>query len=344
MSATVSIVIPAYNAAPTLARTLDSVAGQTLKPFEVIVVDDGSTDDTRAIARSYAARLPNLTVLFKPNGGVASARNAALDVVKGEFVAPLDADDLLHPTYLDKMMRRVTADPELGFVYCYLRNIDPNDRLLPRSGPLEVNGSGFYRLLLKNYVGSGSNAVFRRTFIQGVGGWNEGAKVSEDFLVQALMTWRHPVAAVPEYLVGYRRHPGSISIDRKLMADGGMENLPRLRKMGAVTRPVDQHEARRLAAATFAYLFRGKLWQAMSFAVRCMSLDLYALPMRVSLKLAGSKKAPELDGRNFYEVDPTEAGTTVVTPVNRRRLAEAIRHDGEHRRHVQRADSGIGVS
>lgn len=100
----VSIIIPAYNATATLARCLQSVSGQTYPHFEAILVNDGSTDNTRAIAEDWAARDCRIHVLNKENGGVGAARNSALEIARGEWITFVDADDYLEPNFLERLL------------------------------------------------------------------------------------------------------------------------------------------------------------------------------------------------------------------------------------------------
>src|SRR5579883_3127014 len=100
----ISVVIPAYNAARTIGATLRSVIDQTYPNIEIIVVDDGSTDGTAAIVRSVLAGEPRLRFVAQGNAGVAAARNAGAALARGDFIAPVDADDLWHPTKLAKQM------------------------------------------------------------------------------------------------------------------------------------------------------------------------------------------------------------------------------------------------
>ena len=114
----ISVVIPAYNATATLAETLRSALRQTHAELEVIVVDDGSKDGTRAMAESFAAEDPRVRVISKANAGVAAARNTGIDAARGDFIAPLDADDLWHPDKLRLQLERFTnGPPSLGLVY-----------------------------------------------------------------------------------------------------------------------------------------------------------------------------------------------------------------------------------
>jgi hypothetical protein len=217
---TVSVVIPAYNAASTLAETLDSVRGQTWRALEIIVVDDGSTDATAEIAGAHAAEDPRLRILSLENGGVARARNAGIAASRGAFVAPVDADDLWHPEKIARQM--AVMAPDIGFVYTFFRRIDRDSKLLPSGGAdtgTRIEGAAYLRGLLHNFVGNGSSLLVRREALTEVGGYDPDLPgCCEDVLLQMLIarTWR--VGCVPEYLTGYRILPTSRSADREPMA------------------------------------------------------------------------------------------------------------------------------
>src|SRR6267142_4272392 len=122
----VSVVIPNYNCGRFLAETLESVFAQTYPNVEVIVVDDGSTDDSLNVLESFAARV---RVVRQANQGVSAARNAGIRESRGAFVAFLDADDLWHPEKLTKQIA-VFANPAVGLVYCAVEYIDEQGRSL----------------------------------------------------------------------------------------------------------------------------------------------------------------------------------------------------------------------
>ncbi|MCC5022263.1 MAG: glycosyltransferase family 2 protein [Candidatus Synoicihabitans palmerolidicus] len=106
----VSILIPCYNAAPWLAATLDSALSQIGVDFEVILVNDGSSDDSLALAQSYVAR--GVKVVSQPNSGAAAARNHGLRLARGEYIQFLDADDLLDATKIQRQLQRLRSVPE----------------------------------------------------------------------------------------------------------------------------------------------------------------------------------------------------------------------------------------
>lgn len=127
----VSVVVPAYNASRTLSATLDSVLNQTHAALDVIVVDDGSTDDTAAIAEGFQRRDDRIRVLRTDNGGVARARNAGIAAALSDVVAVVDADDLWHSTKVAKQFAALNAGgPDMAFVYALFRRIDENGAVL----------------------------------------------------------------------------------------------------------------------------------------------------------------------------------------------------------------------
>ncbi len=111
----VSVIIPAYNAESTIAATVDSVLGQTFSDFEIICIDDGSTDRTKAILAEYSDRV---RVVAQPNSGPAAARNRGARLSSGDYLAFLDADDIWMPNMLERTVAALDADPSLTLAYC----------------------------------------------------------------------------------------------------------------------------------------------------------------------------------------------------------------------------------
>jgi glycosyltransferase involved in cell wall biosynthesis len=220
----VSVVVPAFNAVETLARTLESIMAQTYRHLEILVVDDGSKDGTCELAEKFAQRDARIRVLTKMNGGVASARNLGILEAKGEYVAPVDADDLWHPTKIEKQLRVMLASgPGTGFVYCCYRTIDEDDRVKGDAPVYQVRGRVLNRHVLVNFVGNGSALLMRRAAALECGGYDtslreQGLQGAEDFLLQLQLASRYHVEVVPEYLVGYRRSRNAMSEDVERMA------------------------------------------------------------------------------------------------------------------------------
>jgi len=189
MTKRISVVIPVYNGANFIANAIDSVLNQTIKPYEIIVVNDGSTDDTA----NQLAKFQNLiTVLSIPNGGVSRARNLGVQTSKGDFIAFLDADDVWYENKLASQMEMFQRFPEVGFMCCNyvwfsnsvkakVKHFSPfeNQEAILFDQPLQA--SPFEILLKDNIVGTCSNVIIKREVLDRVGLFNVSYKQSEDY-------------------------------------------------------------------------------------------------------------------------------------------------------------------
>lgn len=218
----VTAVIPAYNMEAFVGRTLASALGQTYPHLEIIVVDDGSTDDTRATAEKVAAGDPRVRIVSVENGGVAAARNHGTQLATTPYVAYLDADDLWHP---DKIARQVAAlsvhghDGEWAACYALSRFIGLDDRVLANDTSSEARGDFFDRHVYRNHVGNGSCLLVRRDAALDVGGFDSeharrGLGGLEDYDFQLKLLLKYKLELVREFLVGYRVYDGQMSDDR----------------------------------------------------------------------------------------------------------------------------------
>lgn len=129
----VSIVVPTYNRAYCLSRTIESVLGQTYPHFEIVLVDDGSTDNTRELVEGLAARDRRIHYLYQPNAGVCAARNCGLRAAKGEYIALLDSDDVWKPWKLEVQLACLDFLPEVGMIWTNMEAVDPEGQV---SNPL----------------------------------------------------------------------------------------------------------------------------------------------------------------------------------------------------------------
>ena len=124
----ISVIIPAYNAEIFIRRTLDSILAQTYTNIEILVVDDGSQDRTAEIVESFVEKDSRVTLLKQKNAGVATARNLAIEKSNGEYIAPIDADDIWYPQKLEKQAQCILeADQSIGLVYAWSVRIDEDD-------------------------------------------------------------------------------------------------------------------------------------------------------------------------------------------------------------------------
>jgi glycosyltransferase involved in cell wall biosynthesis len=230
-----SVVIPAYNAELFLERTLRSALRQTHSNFEVIVVDDGSTDKTRAIAAAAVTTDDRVRIISVPNGGVAKARNIGIAEANGEFVAFLDADDLWHPTKIELQlaaMSRRSGDYQPAAVYTLTRSIDTEDRVTGNGNRVVLSGYSFARHLYAKPVGNGSSILVRREAAVAAGGFDpiwaaRGIGGCEDLDFELRIAAKYPITAIGLYLVGYRQYPGNMSSNNLAMALGAISTVAR---------------------------------------------------------------------------------------------------------------------
>jgi len=125
----VSIVVPTYNRAYCLARTIDSVVAQTYTTFEILIIDDGSTDNTRELVASMAARDGRIRYLYQQNAGVCAARNCGLRAARGDYIALLDSDDVWKPWKLEVQLACLNFLPEVGMIWTNMEAVDPAGRV-----------------------------------------------------------------------------------------------------------------------------------------------------------------------------------------------------------------------
>jgi len=208
----VSVIIPAYNAAPTLAGTLQSVFRQTYQDFEIWVVDDGSTDETQAVVK--AQRDPRVHLLVQANRGAAAARNAGLAASQGELVAFLDADDRWTPEKLEAQVAAlVTNGPEVAVAYSWTDYIDGEDQLLYSGSRAHHSGDVYSELFCHNFIESGSNVLVRREALTHVGGFDSSLRAVEDWELWLRLAEQYHFVLVSQAQVLYRVRPESNSSD-----------------------------------------------------------------------------------------------------------------------------------
>jgi glycosyltransferase involved in cell wall biosynthesis len=172
----VSVVIPAYNAEQTIIRALDSVINQSLKPYEIIIIDDGSRDNTYAVIDNYAKENAgfNFKLIKKENGGVSSARNEGLKVVQGDFIAFLDSDDEWYTEKLEVQMACLSGNPEIDFLGSAFQGIYFEKRAEGELIPILLRD-----LIFKNYF-QPSTVIMKRAVLDKVGLFREDQKYAEE--------------------------------------------------------------------------------------------------------------------------------------------------------------------
>lgn len=215
----VTVVIPVYNGAVTIAETLRSVLDQSHRLLEVIIIDDGSTDGTLAAVVAEAGGDPRVMLIEQRNQGVATARNAGIARASGSYIAFLDADDIWFEHKLAKQLQALrSAGSRAGLCYCgYVEIDDAGNRRNNQSCPT-ISGNVLRRLCGWNFVGNGSSLLVRREALDVIGGFDpslrdRGAQGCEDYDLLLRLADRYEFAVVPEILVGYRIGTQSMSAD-----------------------------------------------------------------------------------------------------------------------------------
>jgi glycosyltransferase involved in cell wall biosynthesis len=220
----VSVIIPAYNAQAFIDKTLASVLAQTYRNLEILVVDDGSSDRTVEIVQKFAAKDQRIRLLQQPNAGVAAARNLGMKSAQGEFIAPIDADDIWYPSAIAKLVAQFqTARPEVGVVYAWSVDIDEHDRPTGGFHAATVKGTVYKTLICHNFLGNASCTLMRKQCLDLIGGYDPNLKAQnaqgcEDWDLYLRLAQEHEFDVVPEFLVGYRKVFSSMSGDFKQMA------------------------------------------------------------------------------------------------------------------------------
>ncbi|MBD0267001.1 MAG: glycosyltransferase family 2 protein [Cyanobacteria bacterium Co-bin8] len=220
----VSVVVPAYNAAAYLARTLNSVLSQTYVHLEVLLVDDGSSDSTIEVAQEFAAKDSRLIVLKQPNSGVAAARNFGIRQAKGQLIALIDADDIWYSQNLEKQVAlMLQSGSSVGLVYSWSVDIDEHDFPTGSFRSPQIEGKVYTTLLLHNFIANASSTLLRRVCLEKVGFYdctlraNQG-EGCEDWDLYLRIAQEYEFRVVKEFLVGYRKTPSSMSCNLHSMA------------------------------------------------------------------------------------------------------------------------------
>jgi glycosyltransferase involved in cell wall biosynthesis len=213
----VSVVIPAYNAMNYLPETLQSVLRQTFTDFEVLIINDGSSDNIKEWGAEQTDS--RVKLISQTNQGQSAARNLGIALAKGEYIAFLDADDLWEPTMLEKQVRCLEENPTAGLAYHWTALIDENGKATGRVMGSDASGNILKQILEKNIIDCPS-VVVRRCCFNNVGLFEENLRFNEDWEMWIRIASRYEFAVTKEPLVYYRQHLQSASKKWQLMEQG----------------------------------------------------------------------------------------------------------------------------
>ena len=211
-----SVIIPVYNAEAYIEQTLESVFAQSFHDFEVIVVDDGSTDRTADQVQAFSHH-PSLRYIYQDNAGPAAARNTGLVLAEGKFIAFLDSDDLWLPRKLEAHLERLQDSPQMGLSFNWFEvfyDRPGGQRLVPWFAPPVKSTLEWADFLERNWTGTSSTVVVRAECVKGQPGFDARFRTGEDYqlwLTIAQAGWE--VGFVPEALTVYRKRPSSLTVN-----------------------------------------------------------------------------------------------------------------------------------
>jgi glycosyltransferase involved in cell wall biosynthesis/SAM-dependent methyltransferase len=224
--ALVSVVIPCFNQAAFLDEAIESVLAQTYPHFELIVVDDGSTDNTAEVA----SRHPGVRIVRQDNQGLAAARNAGLRTTRGDFLVFLDADDRLKPRALEVGLNALRAQPECAFVSGQVE-LTNHDGSLMRAARHRVIDRDHYRVLLEgNAILSHATVMYRRQTFDVIGDFDTKLAACEDYDLYLRITRQFKAYTHDECVAEYRRHGGNMHRDPARMLTAALSVLRKQRK------------------------------------------------------------------------------------------------------------------
>lgn len=211
----VSVLLPARNAESTLREAVESVLSQTCRDFELVLIDDGSTDGTLAIMEAFARRDSRVRVITHANMGMGASLNHAMAATDAEWVARMDADDVMMPTRLERQLAFVAAHPGIGVASCFVYYINERGDVIARGESPLLTLEDFARCVRTNVVIAVSHpgAFMNRRAVLSVGGYRPQFWPADDQdLWNRVAEAGHPILVQPEYLLEYRVHDASICI------------------------------------------------------------------------------------------------------------------------------------
>lgn len=209
----ISVIIPTYNYAAFLARAIKSVLCQGYPNFEIIIIDDGSTDNTAEVV----IKDDRIHYFYQENRGLAAARNAGIDRSKGSYLVFLDADDWLEPGALEKNYDALKNKPDVAFVsgnYYFLKAAI--NELFPIT--TEINEHHYTHLLKSNYIGMHATVLFQRWVFDDVR-YDESLRSCEDYDLYLRIARNHPVIHHAPFIATYYFHPSGLSHNYEVMRD-----------------------------------------------------------------------------------------------------------------------------
>lgn len=296
--ATVDVIIPAFNAAKYLPAAIESVVSQTFDDWQILLVDDGSTDNTADVVAPFLDRYGSkITYIKQNNRGLPAARNTAIRASTSEFLALLDADDVWLPCRLSESLSVLQERPQAGLAYGLITHIDPAGRLggTFQGNPRHSEGNIAAHIYMRKVELPCPTITFRRRCLDEVGIFDETMRATEDRDLWLRIALRYEVAFVPKVLAYYRVSPNSMSTDPQRMLRAQLQFIRKhYGSEGCGLRPRQIALARAYKQRAEALKVRNRPWPALMSSMR--ALILYPLDMD-NLRTTGSLFVNWIDRR-----------------------------------------------
>lgn len=260
----VSVIIPCYKQAHYLDQAIRSVLAQTYGRYEIIVVDDGSPDNTSVVAARYA----DVRCIRQPNLGLSAARNTGLRASKGEYVVFLDADDRLLPEALETGVKSLRAFPRCALVYGFCELIDHKGAPLPTPPQTVVKQNSYRALLEGNYIWTPGAAMFRRSIFSQLIGFDESLIMGcEDWDVYLRVAKASSIHCHGTVTLQYRKHRASMSSNKYRMFLA-INEIYRKHLREVKDDPELQKLCRSKIAPLYRFMLQGRLINRITMALR----------------------------------------------------------------------------
>lgn len=285
----ISVIVPAYNSEKTIGDTVESVLKQTLRDFELIVINDGSTDSTLKVLLSIQD--PRLQVFSYPNAGSNPSRNRGFTHSSGEYIAFLDADDLWTPDKLEVQFKALQDNPQAAVAYSWCDRIDESSQWVAQGGHFSASGDVYAQLLLINILENGSSPLIRREALNKVGTFDESLPAGQDWDLYLRLASHYHFLAIESPQVLYRISENSLSSNVKKLESGSLQVIEK-----AFSQAPDslQYLKRDSIANVYKYLtykslfgvpYRSKALRAIKFMALAINYDPLLAQRRILWKV-----------------------------------------------------------
>ncbi|QKJ29926.1 glycosyltransferase [Mucilaginibacter mali] len=211
----ITVLMPAYNAGPYIGEAIASVLKQTFTDFELLIINDGSTDNTASVIHSYACRDSRIVLINQENKGVSAALNTGLSHARAPYIARFDADDICYPDRLRVQYEFITAHPEYSIIGSAVDYMDVAGRFIFTHHPEAHLNEEIQELKYTVCPFIHSSVFYKKDAIIGSGGYNEHAYTFEDHFLWVNILKDHKACNLSQPLIKVRLNPGSITIDEK---------------------------------------------------------------------------------------------------------------------------------